>query len=368
MILRATALSLLLATASPVAPQPRPTDDALDGVDTVVLLTQGKEVFGKEAFKTTHGRLNYLFSTAETMAEFDKDPGKYAVQMGGLCARMAGTVIGNPSNYVVHDGKIYIFASDNCRALFIKAPAKYMPRPAAPLPTDTAAVARGRELLEKAAAAHGGAALDTATSYVETSTTIQQRPTGDVAITTKNMWQFPGLARSERTLPLAAGPLTVATLLTPAGGWGLSDGRSRPALAAMMPALELTLGRQLVPLLRQRQDPATRVAALPAATVAGVHVDRVRVVRGGLDLTLNIDPASSRVHSTSFVDRNEQGEVGEIVILYDNFRTVDGVTVPFIENALFNGGPNPALSRTLETAALNVKLDPKLFDPAGGIK
>src|SRR5687768_16642275 len=132
MILRATALSVLLAASTPLA-QPRPTQDALDGVDTVVLLTQGKEVFGKEAFKTTHGRLNYLFSAAETKAEFEKNPEKYAVQMGGLCARMAGTVIGNPSNYVVHDGKIYIFASDNCRALFLKTPAKYMPRPAVSL-------------------------------------------------------------------------------------------------------------------------------------------------------------------------------------------------------------------------------------------
>ena len=52
MILRATALSVLLAASTPLA-QPRPTQDALDGVDTVVLLTQGKEVFGKEAFKTT---------------------------------------------------------------------------------------------------------------------------------------------------------------------------------------------------------------------------------------------------------------------------------------------------------------------------
>src|SRR5687768_10100205 len=104
MLLRTTALSLLLAATSPLAPQPRPTQDALDGVDTVVLVTEGKEVFGKDAFKTTHGRLNYLFSTAETKAEFDKHPGKYAVQMDGLCARMAGTVIGNPSNYVVHDG------------------------------------------------------------------------------------------------------------------------------------------------------------------------------------------------------------------------------------------------------------------------
>ncbi len=266
--LAAIAVFLLGLTAP--AGQARATEDALDGVDTVILLTQGKEVFGKDSLKILHGSFNYLFSTPETKAEFEKNPGKYAIQVGGLCARMAGTVTGNPSNYVVHDGRIYIFASDNCRALFLKTPEKYLPRPVAPLPADAAAQARGRALLDKAAAAHGGARLDAATSYQEASTTVQKRPTGEVSITTRNMWQFPGGARSERTIPLAAGPLTIVTLLTPAGAWGSANSGLSPFPASVVPAVELNLGRQLLPILRTRSDAALQIAALPAQAVAGV--------------------------------------------------------------------------------------------------
>jgi YHS domain-containing protein len=359
----ASGLFVVVSMSSPLAQQPRPLEDAVEGIDTVVLLRDGKEVFGKDAFKITYGDHNYLFSSAETKAEFEKSPGKYAMQMGGLCARMAGTVTGNPSNFVVHDGRIYVFASDTCRTLFLKTPARYIPRPVVPLPAEAAAASRGRALLEKAAAAHGGARLDAATSYQETTITIQKRPTGDVSITTSNMWQFPGGARSERTFPVPAGPMTITTLLTPAGAWGIGPGRSGPVPSAVLPAVQLSLGRQLLPLLRTRTDQGLRIAALPPETVAGATRERVRIVRGGLDVTLNIDPASGRVHSSSFVDRNEQGEVGDILIVFDDLRAVEGVMVPFSEHAVFNGAPSTALSRTLATAAVNVQLDPKLFAP-----
>src|SRR5919106_1006110 len=124
--------------------------EALDGVDTVILLKQGKEVFGKQAFRSEYGRFTYLFSSAETKAEFDKTPGKYAVQMGGLCARMGKTVTGNPSDYLVHDGKIYIFGSDACHKSFASAPDKYLPKPAAAMPRDPASTERGLALLDKA--------------------------------------------------------------------------------------------------------------------------------------------------------------------------------------------------------------------------
>ena len=112
MTIKVLAAVMVFSASAATAQQPAGPVDALDGVDTVVLLKQGKEVFGKQAFRSEHGRFAYLFSSAETKAEFDKAPAKYAIQMGGLCARMGGTVTGNPSDYIVHEGKIYIFGSD----------------------------------------------------------------------------------------------------------------------------------------------------------------------------------------------------------------------------------------------------------------
>jgi YHS domain-containing protein len=364
----AVALSLITTIgAGGHAQQAETPPDALDGVDTVILLTQGKEVFGKSAISLAHDGFTYLFSSPETKAEFQKNPDKYSIQLGGLCARMGGTVTGNPSNYIVHDRKVYIFASDNCRKLFVEAPAKYLATPPPPMPTVAGAVARGRALLDRAAAAHGGNRLDAVNSYLESSSVTLKRPSGDVSIVTKTMWRFPGGARSERTIPLQSGTITVITLLTPEGAWGFGpDGRSRRVPRASVPSVESSLWRPLLPLLRARTEEKLDVAALGPTTVPGASLERVRVIRGGLDVTLNIDSSTGRVHSTSLVDRNDRGEVGAILVAYDDFRTVDGVTLPFAENATFNGAPSPALSRRLETLELNPALDLALFAAPGG--
>jgi predicted permease len=359
--LRVGMLLLVLGGGVASAAQAPPPADALDGIDTVVLLTQGKEVFGKEQFRTVHGRFAYLFSSAETKAQFDKAPGKYAIQMGGLCARMGKTVAGNPSDYVVHEGKIYIFGSDACHKAFVAAPAKYLPKPAAPMPTGADAVRRGRALLDKASAAIG-AGLDRLTSYVETASVVQQRPTGAVTIVSRTMWRFPDGVRSERRLPMSNGEtMTIGSLLTANGAWSAGPQGLRPEIREGVPSVQQDLWRQVAPLLRMRNEKGVAVAALAPAVVQNSKVDRVRVRRGGLDVTLNIDPATGRVHSTSFVDRGPGGEIGQLTIVFGDFRTVQGFALAFKESGFFNDTAQPALTRTLDSIAVNAPLDAALF-------
>ena len=342
------------------AQQPPPAADALDGIDTVVLLTQGKEVFGKEQFKTIHGRFAYLFSSAETKAQFDEAPERYAIQMGGLCARMGKTVSGNPADYAVHDGKIYIFGSDACHKAFVAAPAKYLPKAAAPMSTDADGVRRGRTLVDKAAAAVGD--VSKISTYSETSSQTQRRPTGDVTVVTRTMWRFPDGVRRERSLPMGNGEvMTLGNLLTPAGAWSVGPQGLRAELPEGIPSVQLDLWRQVVPILRMRHDRDVAVVALGPGSVQGTAVERVRVRRGGLDVTLNIDASNGRVHSTTFIDRGPGGEIGEYTIAFDDFRAVDGFMLPFKETASFNGTADPGLSRALDKISVNAPLDTALF-------
>ena len=365
----AVALSLFAVGGSTSAQQATPPPpDALDGVDVVVLIQQGKEVFGKSEFRSTHGGFTYLFSSAQTKSEFEKAPEKYAIQLGGLCARMGGTVTGNPSDYVVHDGKIYIFGSDECHKLFVATPGKYLPKPAAPMPTGGDAVAKGRALLDKAAIAHGGKKLDSVSSYLEAWTVTQQRQTGPVSISNKNLWRFPGEARNERVIPLASGPMTVAMTMTPAGAWGVGNGgRVMLPPPGVVPAIEGALWRQLIPLLRVRRETNIKVASLGPATIDGATFERVRLVRGGVDVTLHLDAASGRVHSMTYVDRKSDGEVGAIAIVYGDYQALDGVLIPFSETATFNGAPNTTLTRRIDTVTVNAPVDSQLFVPPAGL-
>jgi YHS domain-containing protein len=354
----------VLGTQAAEGQQAAALTDALDGADTVVLLKEGKEVFGKQAFRSEHGRLIYLFSSAATKAEFDRAPEKYAVQMGGLCARMGKTVTGNPSDYLVHEGKIYLFGSDACHKAFAAAPEKYLPKPAAPMPSDPAAAARGKALLEKAVASVGGAKLDALTTYVESSSELQKRPTGEVTIEVRKMWQFPAGARQDRTVPMADGQKRAfGTLLTGSGAFSIGGAQVTAVIPEAVPSVQQDLWRQIVPLLRARREPGVVVAALGPTAIDGAQVERVRVRHAGLDVTLNLDPQSGRVHSTSFIDRGPGGQYGEITLVYSDFKNVEGLTLPYSERGFFNGAAEPSLSRSIDTISINPPLDAALFSP-----
>ncbi len=142
----------------------------LEGLDPV-LLVEGKEVQGEDKFSLVRGRFRYFFASAETRARFEKEPGRYEIQLGGTCARMGPNTQGNPDLYTVHKGRIYLFGSPECQKLFKAAPEKYLESESAPAwKTATAAAsAKGRALIEKAVEAAGGASkIDGLKSYQET--------------------------------------------------------------------------------------------------------------------------------------------------------------------------------------------------------
>ena len=68
MTMAAVALSFLMGAAANGQQVETPPPDALDGVDVVVLVQQGKEVFGKSAFRSIHEGFAYMFSSSDNKA------------------------------------------------------------------------------------------------------------------------------------------------------------------------------------------------------------------------------------------------------------------------------------------------------------
>jgi YHS domain-containing protein len=355
-------LSLTLCVSlSAQAPQPV---EALDGLDPVILV-QGKEVFGKADFSLVHGRFEYKFASAETKAAFVKSPERYEIQMGGLCAKMGGTAGGNPSDYVVHDGRIYIFGSDDCHKQFVASPAKYLPRPAAPLTATAAERDKGRALIDAAVKALGGAQqLDGVATYVEKARQTQTRGDEEVVIISRAIWKFPESARLERAMTMQGREMTSATVLSPAGMWFVGPQGAFPMNPAARPALERDFGRDIVPLLRARSAPGFLAAASGATTVDGAAAEEVRVVHGPIDVVLAIDATSGRILRSTFTERSATGEYGETIVLYSDYRPAGGLLVPFSRKALFNGAPDPFRTKTIDAIAVNEPVDDALFAPA----
>jgi len=361
-------LTAVLVLVLPARAQMTPARDALDGIDPVVLLTQGKEVSGKPDFKVSRGKFDYLFVSAENKATFEKNPEKYEIQLSGACARMGGGVTGNPADFAVVDGKIYIFGSDDCHKKFVAAPAKFLPRPVPAMPTAARDVQAGRALLDKAVASVGGAAkIDAVTSYIETATQTQTRPQGQMALTVKTIRRFPADIRIERTMAMGDRTQTSAQLMTAEGGWFINGTNAYPQNPEGRTTNEQEYSRALIPLLRARSGATFQAAAASSAVVDGVAEDRVRVKDKLVDITIGLDQRTGQVHSLSFVGRNMDAEIGDYTIVLSDYRDVNGLKLPFSERALFNGQPDEFRTRQIKTFEINPAIDAALFKaPAAG--
>jgi len=335
----------------------------LDGLDPVLLI-QGQEAQGRLELAVTRGHFKYLFARAETKATFQKNPEKYEVQMGGLCARMGAATGGDADLYAVHDGKIYLFGSSTCKVEFLKTPERFLEKPAAKWEASRRSQKRGRDLLAKAVQALGGSSkLDSVRTYRHQGKRSVTTPNGTAESPVALTWTRDGRAREERSF----GPTSVVTVLSPGDAFVLFANRGRNRFTQLTPAQQAYdemafLHRALLPILQARRQRGFRAAALDAGEVGGVRVERVAIRYQGLDVTLGIDPVSGRVHSMSYQDRGNQGVVAEITEQYSDFRPVAGLVLPFQVSALANGAALPQKSYVLDSIEINPQLNAGIFE------
>jgi YHS domain-containing protein len=338
----------------------------LEGLDPVMLV-QGKEVQGDLKISVTRGTFQYLFASAENKAAFEKDPARYEIQLEGACARMGAPVTGNPDLYTVHQGRIYIFGSADCKKRFEAAPQKYLEsaNEAGPrTPATPEAVKKARALIDGAVAAMGGAArIDGLASYEEKSTTLQTRRQGEVEVKTNLTVVFPDRIRSERVMPDyedASKVRQFATVVTATEVFAVMGSVTRPLPNSARIEQEKEVNRRLLAILRARNS--FNPAAIGSGKVAETAVEQVAIEIDRASYSLGIDPATGRILSLAAWRRGPDGSFGQFVQVFSDFRTVDGLTLPFKMTATFDGQPWKEQSPTIEAIAVNGKIDPALFE------
>ena len=333
----------------------------LEGLDPV-LLAGGKETQGDEKFSVKRGRFRYLFANAETKAAFEREPGRYEIQLEGTCARMGTTVQGNPDLFTVHEGRIYIFGSEECVKLFKAAPANYLEPVVAAAPAATyseEAKKRGRALVEKAVEAMGGAArVDGLVSYQEKGTVGSRSPQGVTEIKTTLAMLYPDKMRLERTLSFG----TLATVVTPAGGFFVFPRGGSEMLDVQRAAFVKQLQSNPLALLRSRRSLGFNAAAIGASKVGETSVESVEISAGDTRVTLGIDPGTGRILSLAYRGRGAGGVFGKIVQTFSDYRNVGGLTLPFRVVGTFNGEAEPSLTSTIESIVVNGEVSPALFE------
>lgn len=352
-----------VALAGPsVAQRARLEVEALYGFDPV-LVVQGQEVLGDEEIFVIHEGFLYLFVSEDNKALFESDPERYGIQLGGVCARMGGTYLCDSELYTVHEGRIYVFLLSSHVEQFEESPEKYL-EPEAPAPLQETASGQeledGAALIERAVGAMGGAALiDGLTSYrVEWRTVLQSpRSAPEVALAWTLIRAFP--ERTRREMTLSGGAFWIWVLVNGEAFSVTSHSYTRPLHAAN---LKKEFMRDVLSTLRARHAPDFVAAAVSRTDIDGTPLAQVEVEFSGITMILDIDPQTGRVLALSYIGRGEGGDWGKVVHSFSDFREIDGMTLPFKQVATHNGEPLPGESLAIDRIVINADIDPTLFE------
>lgn len=96
---------------------------AAHGVDLVALVNDGNPVEGFATHSATYDGASYYFTTAANLEAFEANPAAYLPQHGGFCSfgvSVGKKFDGDPDQYLVADGKLYLFLNAETRAAFLK--------------------------------------------------------------------------------------------------------------------------------------------------------------------------------------------------------------------------------------------------------
>ncbi|WP_166425753.1 YHS domain-containing (seleno)protein [Paraglaciecola sp. 20A4] len=91
---------------------------ALGGYDATTYFNLSGAQKGNDAFQAVYHGERYLFTSEENQQKFAKNPAQYLPEFGGLCAQslvMEKDVIANPAIYMLQEGKLYMFVSQEAR-------------------------------------------------------------------------------------------------------------------------------------------------------------------------------------------------------------------------------------------------------------
>ena len=332
---------------------------ALGGNDPI-LLGQGKETAGDPAFSAEHYLYLYRFVDAANRELFRKDPERYGIQMGGGCGRMGpASGKGDVERYAVHDGRIYVFASDQCRAAFLKKPDAFLdPDDAAATGSEAAAV-RARELLDLAEKAHGGAKLLAAKSLRFTQETTTKLKDGtERKDGRREIIRLPGDVRVESWW----GVPRFVEVDAASGGFEVnSKGESTTRHATALRSTRRSFWRRPLLILRERGRADFKAFHVGEGMVGKFKTEQVVVSFDGMTTTLAIDPVSGLVHGTSSRGRGPEFWFGKVERAFSDFRDVGGLMIPFKTEVVFDGKPRPESTVIWNAVEVDAAIEPGDF-------
>jgi hypothetical protein len=254
----------------------------------------------------------------------------------------------------VHEGRLYVFASEPCRAGFLKAPEKLLDRDD-PLPEASPETSRrGAELLARALASVGGAErVDRLRAIERRDVHAEESGGATYRVAHSLLLAFPDGVREETSWNDAGWSHTVTERDAFSDS---SDGEPATLHPQQARALRRATSHEILGLLRARARSDLRALALPADPRLGPDVERLLVHYDGTATELRLGAADGSLRGLAFRGRGPSMRIGRVELTIGERATVGGLSLPTAWSATFDGEPAPSLS----VSGIEYLLDPEL--------
>ena len=314
-------------------------DDVMK-IDVVALIDRAEEREGSADIALTHGRFTYWFANEGNKTSFSTSPDKYEIQLGGACARMGPlSGGGTPRLFAMHDDRVYIFASEQCRAAFVRAPAQFIDPGDPPLQATDESRAHGRALLGSAVDAIACLAfIDTITTYREVLAQDRESGGQTYKVTETVTLMCPSRIRSETCWNDSCWGFAADEHR----GWSIDSEGVAPLHASQRQALMRDDGRHIISILQNRDADGVMVFGRGEKRIITVpgegdfEVELVSVHRDGATTVLGLDNAG-RARLMSYRGRGPNATMGTVEHIYSRFHDVGGLKLPQRVDVTFNG-------------------------------
>jgi YHS domain-containing protein len=325
------------------------------GLDPIAL-SEGKELIGLESLEARHGLFRYRFASKENKAAFEAKPEERGIQFGGACGKMGPfSGNGNPARFFVHDGRIYVFASEGCRDAFKKDPEKHIERPN-PVPEGSAEQRkRGAELLDLTLNGFGGAKRVDGLKTLQEMTRHAYKQ-GDKETVSKYQvaWAFPDRVRIVEEFSVPYG-----FVVDGRKGHQISGKESLTLETSMREVAWRQALRQPLAMLKNRDAKGFVAIAKGPGKVGETAVELLAVALHGATSTWSVEAKTGRILQVQYEAR--RGTVGDNVVTFADFRDVDGLIMPYQRATFFNGKAVSSPEASIERIVPNGELKPEIF-------
>ncbi len=278
-----------------------------------------------------------------TAADVDRVAKKYLVK-----DKFAVLVVGKSADF---DKQLDTFGKVTPVDIAIPQPGAASQAPSA----HTGSNAEGKALLAKVIESAGGEAKLKSIKALRRKATLQLKAQG-ISVETDSTLVAPDKIRTVITTPqgemvMVASPGDSFMSLGPMG--------VRPMPASQKEDALNNLQREIWFIAQHENDPQYTFTAEGQQKVGEIEAAILDVHAGPQQLRWYVDPKTGHIVRAEFQGSSPQGPATQVVDLSD-WKTVDGLTMPFHSEISSNGAPTA--TATLKSVEVNPAVDPKLFE------